>query len=74
MCTKHCAKLPIIGRGIILFIAANFNMFGDCLGVLDSCAGMDFVEQDYQTLQIPHQKFMQLLLEILEITHLLPLI
>ena len=27
-------------------------MFGDCLGVLDSCAGMDFVEQDYQTLQI----------------------
>ena len=28
-------------------------MFGDCLGVLDSCAGMDFVEQDYQTFQIP---------------------
>ena len=46
------AQWQVAGRGIILFIAANFNMFGDCLGVLDSCAGMDFVEQDYQTLQI----------------------
>jgi hypothetical protein len=27
-------------------------LFGNCLGVLDSCAGMDFVEQDYQTRQI----------------------
>ena len=52
MRTKHRAKLPIIGRGLILFIAANFNMFGNCLGVLDSCAGMDFVEQDHPTLQI----------------------
>ena len=52
MRTKHRAKLPIIGRGLILFMAANFNMFGNCLGVLDSCAGMDFVEQDYQTLKI----------------------
>ena len=46
MRTKHRAKLPVTVifnilpvRGIILFIAANFNMFGDCLGVLDSCAG-----------------------------------
>ena len=26
-------------------------VFGSCLGVLDSCADMDFLEQDYQTLQ-----------------------
>ena len=27
-------------------------VFGNCLGVLDSCANIDFLEQDYQTLQI----------------------
>ena len=52
MRTKHRAKLPVVGRVLILFMAANFNMFGNCLGVLDSCADMDFVEQDYQTLPI----------------------
>ena len=33
-------------------MAANFMMFGNCLEVLDSCAEIDFLEQDYQTLQI----------------------
>ena len=51
MSIKHRTKLPIIGRGFILFLAANFIMFGNCLGVLDSCAGIDFVEQDYEILQ-----------------------
>ena len=52
MRNKHLAKLPVIGREFILFVVANFMLFGNCLGVLDSCAGMDFVEQDYQTRQI----------------------
>jgi hypothetical protein len=48
-------------------------LFGNCLGVLDSSEGMDFVEQHYQTLQSINnpQKCMQLLLETLEILRLL---
>ena len=41
MRAEYRAKLPVVGRGLILFMAAKFNMFGNCLGVLDSCAGMD---------------------------------
>jgi hypothetical protein len=51
MSNKHRPRLPILKRGVILFLAANFMVFGSCLGVLDSCADVDFLEQDYQALQ-----------------------
>jgi len=51
MSIKHRAKLPISGRGFILFFVANFIMelFGNCLRAVDSCVGME--ELDYETLQ-----------------------
>jgi hypothetical protein len=54
---KHCAKLPLIGRQFIFFFVANLMLFGICLGVIDSCQGMNFVEQDYQTRQINLPEF-----------------
>ena len=57
MSIKHRAKLPISGRGFILFLVANFIMelFGNCLRVVDSCVGME--ELDYETLQTNPAEF-----------------
>ena len=46
MSIKHRAKLPISGRGFILFLVANFIMelFGNCLRAVDSCVGMEELE------------------------------
>ena len=57
MSIKHRAKLPISGRGFILFLVANFIMelFGNCLRVVDSCVGME--ELDYEALQTNPAEF-----------------
>ena len=52
MSIKHRLRPPILKRGVILFLAAKFMVFGNCLGVLGSCANIDFLKQDYQALQI----------------------